>query len=254
MRYPFIMGNWKLNGNRDTVNQLIFGLRQQLNGIVDCVAAIAPPVIYLEQAKRALYDSPIALAAQNVDVHLSGAFTGDISAYMLKDIGTQYVIIGHSERRIWHKETDEIIATKFSVLKKIGLIPILCIGETAQEKLKGKTKEICTRQIDAILCSQGVDAFYNAVIAYEPVWAIGTGIPEAPQQVQRLHKFIRDYIMQKNKIIADQLIIQYGGSVTSQNAEELFSQPDIDGALVGGASLRSEEFAEIIKIAIQKKS
>ncbi|VFP78761.1 Triosephosphate isomerase [Candidatus Erwinia haradaeae] len=254
MRRPFIMGNWKLNGNKDIVNKLIFNLCQKMNDITGCVVGIAPPVIYLERAREALNNSPIVLAAQNVDVHLSGAFTGDISANMLKDVGIRYVIIGHSERRVWHKETDEIIAQKFSILKKIGLIPILCIGETAKEKAEGRTKEICIRQIDAILCSQGVDAFYNTVIAYEPVWSIGTGKSEVPTQVQILHKFIRDYIMKKDKEIANQIIIQYGGSVTNENAEELFSQPDIDGVLVGGASLQAKVFLEIITIAMEKKS
>ncbi|MDU6454443.1 MAG: triose-phosphate isomerase [Enterobacter hormaechei] len=216
MRHPLVMGNWKLNGSRHMVNELVANLRKELAGVTGCAVAIAPPDMYLDLAKRAADGSHIILGAQNVDVNLSGAFTGETSAEMLKDIGAKYIIIGHSERRTYHKESDEFIAKKFAVLKEQGLIPVLCIGETEAENEAGKTEEVCARQIDAVLKTQGAAAFEGAVIAYEPVW---------------------------------QVIIQYGGSVNASNAAELFTQPDIDGALVGGASLKADAFAVIVKAA-----
>ena len=196
--------------------------------------------MYIDLAKHAAAGSHIILGAQNVDLNLSGAFTGETSAEMLKDIGAQYIIIGHSERRTYHKESDELIAKKFAVLKEQGLTPVLCIGET---------EEVCARQIDAVLKTQGAAAFEGVVIAYEPVWAIGTGKSATPAQAQAVHKFIRDHIAKADAKIAEQVIIQYGGSVNAANAAELFAQPDIDGALVGGASLKADAFAVIVKAA-----
>jgi len=248
------MGNWKLNGSRHMVNELIANLRKELSGVDGCGVAIAPPAIYLDQAKHAVSGSHIALGAQNVDVNLSGAFTGETSAEMLKDIGAKYIIIGHSERRTYHAESDEFIAKKFAVLKEQGLIlPVLCIGETEAENEAGKTEEVCARQIDAVLKTQGASAFEGVVIAYEPVWAIGTGKSATPAQAQAVHKFIRDHIAKVDADIANQVIIQYGGSVNAANAAELFTQPDIDGALVGGASLKADAFAVIVKAAAEAK-
>ncbi|HAB23523.1 MAG TPA: triose-phosphate isomerase, partial [Pantoea sp.] len=173
MRHPLVMGNWKLNGSKQMTGELIEGLRKALSGVDGCGVAIAPPTIYLDQAKHAISGSHIALGAQNVDVNLSGAFTGETSADMLKDIGAKYIIIGHSERRTYHKESDEFIAKKFAVLKAAGLVPVLCIGETEAENEAGQTEEVCARQIDAVLETQGAEAFNGVVIAYEPVWAIG---------------------------------------------------------------------------------
>ncbi|GLR08838.1 triose-phosphate isomerase [Mixta theicola] len=254
MRHPLVMGNWKLNGNKKMVSDLIDGLRKELNAVQGCGVAIAPPVMYLDQAQQALADSQIVLGAQNVDVNLSGAFTGEVSAEMLKDIGARYIIIGHSERRTYHKESDEFIAKKFAVLKEAGLIPVLCIGETEAENEAGKTEEVCARQIDAVLESQGAAAFNGAVIAYEPIWAIGTGKSATPAQAQAVHKFIREHIARKDAKVAEQVIIQYGGSVNDKNAAELFAQPDIDGALVGGASLKADAFAVIVKAAAAAKA
>ncbi|MGV7962439.1 triose-phosphate isomerase [Photorhabdus tasmaniensis] len=253
MRHPLVMGNWKLNGSTHMVNELITGLRKELNHIAGCEVAIAPPALYLSQAKQALIGSHMALGAQDVDVNLSGAFTGETSAEMLKDIGAEYIIIGHSERRTYHKESDEFIAKKFAVLKEQGLIPVLCIGETEQENEAGQTETVCARQIDAVLNTLGVEAFQDAVIAYEPVWAIGTGKSATPAQAQAVHKFIRDHIAKRDAAIAEQVIIQYGGSVNAGNAAELFTQPDIDGALVGGASLKADAFAVIVKAAAAAK-
>ncbi|WP_039908632.1 triose-phosphate isomerase, partial [Candidatus Regiella insecticola] len=168
---------------------------------------------------------------------------------MLKEIWVKYVIIGHSERRTYHHENDEIIAKKFAVLKSEGLIPVLCIGESQAENEAGQTETVCKRQLDTVLETLGVKAFENAVIAYEPVWAIGTGLSATPQQAQKTHKFIRDCIAQQDAQVAEKMIIQYGGSVNANNAAELFKQPDIDGALVGGASLEADKFIDIVKAA-----
>ncbi len=254
MRHPLVMGNWKLNGSKHLVNELIAALRKELNGVVGCGVAIAPPVVYLEQAKRQLAGSQLALGAQNVDTNLSGAFTGEVSADMLKDIGAKYIIIGHSERRTYHKESDEFIAEKFAVLKEAGLIPVLCIGESEAENEAGQTEAVCARQLDAVLKTLGAKAFENTVVAYEPIWAIGTGKSATPAQAQAVHKFIRGHIAKHDSAIAEQVIIQYGGSVNAGNAAELFTQPDIDGALVGGASLKADAFAVIVKAAAAAKN
>ncbi|RXK33858.1 triose-phosphate isomerase [Arsenophonus endosymbiont of Bemisia tabaci Asia II 3] len=253
MRHILVMGNWKLNGSTKMVEELIGNLRNELNNVTGCGVAIAPPALYLAQAKQALTGSKIALGAQDVDVNLSGAFTGDTSAEMLKDIGAKYIIIGHSERRTYHQESDEFIARKFAVLKSQGLTPVFCIGESEEENSAGKTEQICARQIDAVLNSLSASAFENSVIAYEPIWAIGTGKSATPAQAQAVHKFIRDHIAKQDPAIAEQVIIQYGGSVNASNAAELFSQLDIDGALVGGASLKADAFATIVNAATAAK-
>lgn len=254
MRKPLVMGNWKLNGSKEMAKSLVAGLKQNLADVKGCDIAIAPPEMYLDYVHGLVADSNIILGAQNVDTALSGAFTGDTSATMLKEMGAKYIIIGHSERRTYHKESDEFIAKKFAVLKEAGLIPVLCIGETDAENEAGKTQEVCARQIDAVLNTLGAAAFNGAVIAYEPVWAIGTGKSATPAQAQAVHKFIRDHIAKKDSHVAQQVIIQYGGSVNDSNAAELFTQPDIDGALVGGASLKADAFAVIVKAAEKAKS
>lgn len=249
MRDLLVMGNWKLHGSTYMVNNLITTLLHALSNIDDYHVAIAPPVMYLNQASQALTGSQISLGAQNVDVNLSGAFTGEISATMLKDVGVQYVIIGHSERRIYHKETYEVIAKKFAILKEAGLTPILCIGETQS----GAAEEVCLHQIDVIVKTMGVSAIKNSVIAYEPVWAIGTGKPATPVQAQAAHKLIRNHIANYDASVAEELTIQYGGSVNEKNAAELFAQPDIDGVLIGGASLQTDIFAAIVKAGLATK-
>ncbi len=254
MRTPFIMGNWKLNGSTSMVTELITGLHKELNSLSGCRVAVAPPAIYLDQARKQLINSEISLGAQDVGVNLAGAYTGEISAAMLQDIGAKYIIIGHSERRQYHQESDEFIAHKFEILQQVGLIPVLCIGETAEENTAGKTQAICARQLDAVVDRLGITAFNNAVIAYEPVWAIGTGKSATPAQAQSVHEFIRHHLARQSAEIAAQVIIQYGGSVNDSNAAALFAQPDIDGALVGGASLKADAFAAIIKAAAKAKS
>ncbi|WP_226813608.1 triose-phosphate isomerase [Candidatus Profftia lariciata] len=249
MRKSIIIGNWKLNGNQNMVNELILKIRQELDQIiVSCTVVIAPPMVYLERAAHALVGSNILLAAQNVDINTIGAFTGETSVQMLKDIGVKYIIIGHSERRTLHKENDILIAKKFIAVKEMGLIPILCIGETEAQRKSGSTYIVCAHQLDSILKILGTsDIFTDVVIAYEPVWAIGTGKSATPKQAQDIHKFIRNHIAQYNIKAAQEILIQYGGSVNSINAAELFMQPDIDGALVGNASLKADTFALIVK-------
>ena len=253
-RRPLVMGNWKLNGSKAFTKELIAGLKAELAGVEGCDVAIAPPVMYLAEAEAALAGSKIALGSQNVDVNVQSAFTGDISTAMLKDFGAKYIIIGHSERRTYHKESDEFVAQKFGALKAAGLVPVLCIGESEAENEAGKTEEVCARQIDAVINALGVEAFNGAVIAYEPIWAIGTGKSATPAQAQAVHAFIRGHIAKKSQAVANQVIIQYGGSVNDANAAELFTQPDIDGALVGGASLKAPAFAVIVKAAAKAKN
>jgi triosephosphate isomerase len=252
MRRFVVMGNWKLNGNREMVTNLIKGLSAELNDPLKNVdVVIAPPAIYLDFAKQEIKKSgdKIKLGAQNCDLHTKGAFTGEICPEMLFDVGAQYIIIGHSERRQYHKESDSCVADKFALLLAQGLTPVFCIGETLEENEAGKTQEVCARQIDAVLKTQGAAAFENAIIAYEPVWAIGTGKAATAAQAQAVHKFIRDHIAKADEKIAQKVIIQYGGSVKAENAKELFLMPDIDGALVGGAALDAKGFAAIAKAA-----
>ncbi|MXP67929.1 triose-phosphate isomerase [Pantoea sp. Aalb] len=248
MRHRLIIGNWKLNGNKNITKNFIKSLCTELSNISFCDIAIAPPAVYLYLAKQEISNINISLSAQNVDINLCGAFTGETSADMLKDIGVKYVIIGHSERRTYHKETNDFVAKKFQVLKQSGLIPVLCIGETQEENEAGKTEEVCSNQIDAILKTQGILAFQKSVIAYEPIWSIGTGKSANPIQVQKVHNFIRNYLKKQDTTIAEQIIIQYGGSVNDEKkATEFFMQPDIDGILVGGASLKLNVFISIIR-------
>ncbi|MFD2177037.1 triose-phosphate isomerase [Veronia pacifica] len=255
MRHPLVMGNWKLNGNKAMVSDLIKGLDNALAGVEGVDVAIAPPVMYLDLAQQLLgkAQNKIVLGAQNVDVNASGAFTGDISPEMLKDFGATHIIIGHSERREYHKESDEFVAQKFAFLKEQGLTPVLCIGESEAQNEAGETVEVCARQLDAVIKTQGVEALLGAVIAYEPIWAIGTGKAATAEQAQEIHAAIRAHIASFSQNVAEQVVIQYGGSVKAGNAAELFAMPDIDGALVGGAALDAEGFAAIAKAAADAK-
>lgn len=250
MRKYLIMGNWKLNGSKSMALDLVSALKKQIATQGNCDVAIAPPAIYIDYVQKLIDSSEIQLGAQDVDTHLSGAYTGDTSAAMLKEVGAKYIIIGHSERRTYHKESDEFIAQKFKVLKENGLTPVLCIGETEAENEAGLTESVCARQLDAVINLVGINGFNDAVIAYEPVWAIGTGKSATPAQAQAVHQFIRNHLAKHNADVAKQVIIQYGGSVNDKNAAELFGQPDIDGALVGGAALKADAFAAIVNAAV----
>lgn len=255
MRHPVVMGNWKLNGSKEMVSNLIKGLDAALEGVEGVDVAVAPPVMYLDLAEQLIgkAKNKIILGAQNVDVNASGAFTGDISPEMLKDFGASHIIIGHSERREYHSESDEFVAKKFAFLKERGLTPVLCIGESEAQNEAGETVAVCARQIDAVINTLGVDALNGAIIAYEPIWAIGTGKAATADDAQRIHAAIRAHIAEKSEDVAKQVVIQYGGSVKPENAAAYFAQPDIDGALVGGAALDATSFAAIAKAAAEAK-
>ncbi|XZR53156.1 MAG: triose-phosphate isomerase [Enterobacteriaceae bacterium] len=247
MKKPLIIANWKLNGNQYFVNIFLKKLCYKFNKQKNIFISIAPPLIYLYEAIKETKKSNITICAQNVDVNSHGAFTGDISAEMLKNIGVKYVLIGHSERRIYHKESNKEILDKFIIVKKNNLIPILCIGETFKEKINKQTEEICFNQINLIIKNLGIKVFKNSIIAYEPIWAIGNKILVNYTDIQKIHKFIRSKINLYDKKISKEIIIQYGGSVNYKNVKQLLKQPDIDGVLIGNNSLNFNNFIKIIK-------
>jgi len=244
-RRKIVAGNWKMNGSSESVVELVKGLKS--NDAVDVV--VAPTFVYLPVISEALKSSEIKLAAQTVSEFASGAYTGEVSLAMLKDFSVSHVILGHSERRSLFLETDAQVAKKVLATLDAGLTPILCVGETLEQREAGTTLDVCNAQVDAVLESVGVEMFDKIVIAYEPVWAIGTGKSATSEQAQEVHKGIRDNIAEKSLEIAQKVAILYGGSVKASNSAELFAQPDIDGALVGGASLDAKEFNSIIESA-----
>lgn len=246
MRQVMVAGNWKMNGSRDSVKQLIQGIKAGSNG-VKAEIVVCPSYIFIPDVTAAIAGSAIKLGAQNMCEQDSGAFTGEVAGPMLQDFGVEYVIIGHSERRSLYGETDLVTAVKFAAVLKHGLKPIFCIGETLAERESGVTEQVLARQLDAILEASGVASLANAVLAYEPVWAIGTGKTATPQQAQDVHAFIRNKIAGLDKGIAAGLRILYGGSMNPANAAELIAQADIDGGLIGGASLKADDFLTICK-------
>jgi triosephosphate isomerase (TIM) len=248
MRQPFVAGNWKMNGNRESAGRLLENLVRNLSP-GDREVVVCPPFVYLADAMRILKGADIALGAQTVSEEESGAFTGEVAAPMLQDFDCRYVIVGHSERRALYGESDEVVARKFMAAVRIGLRPIFCVGETLEEREQGVTEEVIGRQLDAVLGVAGVHAFKESVVAYEPVWAIGTGQTASPDQAQAVHAMIRSRVAAADDIIAAGLRIVYGGSVKASNASELFAMPDIDGGLIGGASLDAENFLSICQSA-----
>ncbi len=250
MRKKVIAGNWKMNLDLKESVALISEIKNGLEKIDNIEVIVCPPFTSLETAKTLLVNSGIFLGAQNMYFEENGAFTGEISASMLKSVGCQYVIIGHSERRTIFKETDEVINKKLKKAIEHGLKPIFCVGESLDEREKNLTTKIVERQIQIGLKEIPQSDLKSIIIAYEPVWAIGTGRTATPDQAQEVHKFIRDLIKDLyDKATADKIIIQYGGSVKPENSGELLSRQDIDGALVGGACLKSASFLDIIKSA-----
>ncbi|NWF94228.1 MAG: triose-phosphate isomerase [Syntrophaceae bacterium] len=247
-RLPFIAGNWKMNKTVEEATGLVRELKTSLSGVKDVEVAVAPPFTALYSVSQELMGSSIRLAAQNVFYEEKGAFTGEISPLMLKAIGCQYVIIGHSERRQFFGETDETVNRKMKVALTHGLNPIFCIGETLKEREEGKTFSVIRRQIEGGLQGLGENEMKGVVIAYEPVWAIGTGKTATPEQAEEVHRFIRERLEKLySPEIARGVRIQYGGSVTPENIRGLMGQEDIDGALVGGASLKAESFSRIVR-------
>ena len=247
MRQILVAGNWKLNGSLSSVKQLVDGIKAGADGIGKNEAAVCPPFIYISLVSNLLAGSNIALGSQDVSDQDSGAFTGEISSSMLNDFSCKYAIVGHSERRSLYAEDDQFTARKFAAARKAGLKPILCVGELLEEREQGITEQVVARQLDAVIELEGVAALNDAVIAYEPVWAIGTGKTASPDQAQDVHAFIRNKISGLDAGVADKVQILYGGSVKGANAQELFAMPDIDGGLIGGASLQAEEFLAICK-------
>lgn len=245
MRRPFVAGNWKMHGSRAENAELIEALLLGVPGQTTAEIAVCPPFPYLWEVGRLLKASNVSLGAQTVCAEALGAFTGEVSASMLKDIGCRYVIVGHSERRGIYKEDDALIARKFLALRGQGMTPILCVGETLEERERGSTNDVVARQLIAVLDLAGVAEFGEAVVAYEPVWAIGTGKNATPEQAQEVHAHIRSVVDARDAKIAARLRILYGGSVKASNAREIFAMPDVDGGLIGGASLKADEFLKI---------
>jgi triosephosphate isomerase len=245
MRKILVAGNWKLNGSLAETEALIKGVISGMGSVTAADVAICPPYPYLALAQSLLKDSAVYLGGQDVSDQSSGAYTGEVSAAMLKEFGCHYAIVGHSERRALFAESDEFTARKFAAAQAGGLVPILCVGELLEERESGITEEVVARQLDAVINLSGVASLGNAVIAYEPVWAIGTGKTASPDQAQAVHEFIRTRVAGHDAAIAEKVQILYGGSVKPDNAAELFAKADIDGGLIGGASLKAEDFLGI---------
>lgn len=246
MRQKIVMGNWKMNGRLHQVTKLLQDLGAMVPKQTAAKCVIFPPAIYLSLTQEIMAESSIDFGAQNVYPCDAGAFTGELSAPMLRDFGCRYVLVGHSERRHLFHEDEKFVSEKFHHVKVHDMIPVLCVGETLKEREQGLTEEVLTKQLLAVTHS-GNRVFQNCIVAYEPVWAIGTGQTASPDQAQQVHAFIRDLVGKIDKKDANQLPIVYGGSVNEKTAASLFAMPDVDGGLVGGASLDAQQFVEILK-------
>jgi triosephosphate isomerase (TIM) len=246
MRRPLIAGNWKMHGSPAQVRGWLAAV--EAAGPFPAVdVALMPPYPHLSAA--ATLSRSIAIGAQDASAHAGGAYTGEVSAAMLKEIGCRHVIVGHSERRQYHAEGDALVAAKFAAVQAAGMVPVLCIGETLAQRDAGETDTVVGAQLGAVIAAAGIDAFANAVLAYEPVWAIGTGRTATPEQAQAVHALLRGVVAASSANIAGSLRILYGGSVKPNNAATLFAQTDIDGGLIGGASLVADDFVAIIRAA-----
>jgi triosephosphate isomerase (TIM) len=234
-RVRLVAGNWKMHGSRTSIQALLDALLQGIPKSGNCGVAVCPPFPFLGQVADRLRGSPVGWGAQNVSEHAQGAYTGEVSAAMLAELGCRYALVGHSERRQLYGETDAQVAAKFAAARSAGITPILCVGETLQERDAGRTEEVVGRQLGAV-------KFEGGVLAYEPVWAIGTGRNATPEQVQEVHAYLR-------KRVGSDTPILYGGSVKPQNAPAIFAMPDVDGGLIGGASLVAKDFLDIVKAA-----
>ncbi len=244
MRQSLVMGNWKMNGSRAEgvalATAISAGLKQGDQGIAVCV-----PYVYFSDVLSVIKDTPLQLGAQNVADKEAGAYTGEISASMLKECECTYALVGHSERRSYYGDTNESVATRFVQAQKEGITPVLCIGETLEQRESDKTFAVIDEQLNAVIDMAGIEALGSSVIAYEPVWAIGTGKTASDEQAQEVHKYIREQIAEKSQAIAEKVQILYGGSVKPDNAKAIFAMPDIDGGLIGGASLDAQSFLTI---------
>lgn len=249
-RRYLVAGNWKMNGSLQANRELVQGIAAGLGDCPGVEVMVCPPPVYLSQVQGLVQGTPIALGAQNLsDQAKPGAFTGEVHGAMLREMGCRYVLVGHSERRALYGETDAVVAAKFVTAQALELLPVLCLGETLDERDAGRTESVLQRQLDAVVERAGIDAFARAVIAYEPVWAIGTGRTASAGQAQAAHAFLRGLLAQRSATIAGSTRILYGGSVKPENARELFAGPDVDGGLIGGASLKSADFLGICAAA-----
>lgn len=246
MRHKLVIGNWKMNGSRAANTALLSGIVAGLNDFgADC--AVCVPAPYLAQCQDELAGTAVAWGAQDVSIHASGAYTGEVSAAMLQDFGATYVLCGHSERRSYHHESSELVAQKTVVALAAGLTPVVCVGESLAEREAGQTEEVICAQLQAVLDVLAAEDVTKIVLAYEPVWAIGTGKTATPQIAQDAHRFLRACLAKKHAAAAAAVKILYGGSMKPENAKELMAQPDIDGGLIGGAALKSSDFLGIIQ-------
>jgi triosephosphate isomerase len=243
-----------MHGSRSANQALLTELERRLQPEWPIDVVVCPPYVYLADAVRLLDEGQIRVGAQDVCAEASGAFTGQVSVAMLRDIGCRYVIVGHSERRRLYHEDDALVARKFASVAQAGLIPVLCVGETLEEHEAHQAEAVVARQIDAVIAMNGIGSFAHAILAYEPVWAIGTGRTATPQQAQGVHAYLRDRIAAQDANIGARLRILYGGSVKGGNAAELFDMPDVDGGLVGGASLSADEFQQICAAAALRET
>ena len=251
MRQAMVAGNWKLNGTSSSAQSLSSEIATALREGTPVEVVVCPVVVHLATVQSSIASSPLKLGAQTVSDQDTGAFTGEVSAAMLAEAGCDYVIVGHSERRALYGEDSAAVAAKFVAAQRAGLTPILCVGETLEQRESGDTENTVAEQLDAVLELAGVEALNRAVVAYEPVWAIGTGKTATPDQAQAVHAFIRGRIAVRDQAVADAVRILYGGSVKPDNAQELFSEADIDGGLIGGAALKSADFVAICRAAEQ---
>ncbi len=249
MREFLVAGNWKMNGSNEANKSLLADIVEGIPEGRGFRLLVCPPFPYLAAVGAQLAGSPVSVGAQNVSENESGAFTGEVAPAMLRDVGCDYVIVGHSERRALYGETSEQVAAKFMAAQVAGLTPILCVGETLEERESGATEGVVGEQLAAVVNAAGIGAFRRAVVAYEPVWAIGTGKTATPEQAQDVHRYIRGTLAAADKSVAERLQILYGGSMKGENAAGLLSMPDIDGGLIGGASLKAHDFLAIAKAA-----
>ncbi len=247
MRKTIVAGNWKMNASKESVNKLVLGILSGMDNVSSKVV-ICAPFPYLSQVEALISHSQVSLGAQNLNINTSGAFTGEVSADMIKDFGAQHVIVGHSERRSLYGETNTIVAEKVKAALDSDLIPLFCVGETLEQREAGETESVLADQINTVVDLVGIAAFLKIVVAYEPVWAIGTGVTASPEQAQSVHAFIRQLLANKSNDVAQQTPILYGGSMNAANANELIACADIDGGLIGGASLKPEDFLQICRV------
>jgi triosephosphate isomerase (TIM) len=248
MRKKLVAGNWKMHGSRAMADKLVRDVVENLPDGTDVL--VCPPDVFLAELADRYGDRGLAFGAQDLsEHHVQGAYTGEVSGAMLRDVGATWVLVGHSERRQYQHESDALLARKFEAARQAGLTPILCVGETKDEHEAGQAEAVIERQLGAVLDHAGIEAFREAVIAYEPVWAIGTGLTATPEKAQKIHAFIRSQLAKKDATISLLTRVLYGGSVKPANAAELFAQPDVDGGLIGGAALVASDFLDICAAA-----